>query len=84
MHCVVGKGHDLSLEVISNVNDCNEITNHWLNVVTARCIRKWGPLTEEELRGAEMAENPQNKAAVATGLNDKEKAVLMPIEIILA
>lgn len=72
IHCVIGKGHDLSLEVISNVKDYNELTNHWLNIVTARCIRKFGALTEEELKGAEIGDNPQSKY---TGLTEKEKLV---------
>ena len=78
---MIGKGHDLSLEVISNVTDYNEVTNHWLNVITAKCIRKFGPLTEEELKGAEAVEKAQAKASVGgSGMSPQEKSVVETIE----
>ena len=61
------------MEVIFSVVDNNEITNHWLNVATAKCIRVHGVLTEDELKAAEVAENPQAKPAAE--LNEKEKIV---------
>ncbi len=81
VHCVIGKSHDLSLEVISNINDYNEVTNHWLNVVTAKCIRKLGPLTEDDLKGAEVMETAQAKLSVGgRGITAQEKGVIETIE----
>lgn len=57
---------ELSLEVINNITDFDEWTNHWLNVITAKCIRQFGPLNEEELKGV--------------GQENKEKTEIEPAE----
>ena len=79
MQCVIGKGKVLSLESISPIKDPNEITNHWLNIITGKCIRKLGALSEDELKGAEAAET--NKIIEKrTDLSTEEKTALETIE----
>ena len=62
-------GPEIKLETICNILDCNEITNHWLYTSTTRCIRKYGPLSEEELKSAETTDKKGDN------LTDKEKFV---------
>jgi len=78
-HCVIGKGHTLSLEAIFEVKDSNEITNHWLNVITGRCIRRHGPLSDDELKLAEQA-GLSELIERRQDLDPKEKSVLETIE----
>ncbi len=66
-------GYELSLELIANVTDYNEVTNHWLNTATAKCIRKYGSLSEEELKSAEATDAAAK--AKAPELSEKEKLV---------
>ena len=69
---------ELSLEMIANVGDYNEITNHWLNAATAKCIRKYGPLSEEELKSAEATDPQRAKAAELT---EQEKLVKQSVDV---
>ena len=39
---------ELSLELIRRVEDFNEVTNHYLSVIAAKCSRKLGPLVIED------------------------------------
>ena len=48
--------NELKVNSISNVKDPNEITNHWLYVMTTHCIRKYGALSEEELKSVEVGQ----------------------------
>ena len=59
--CTVSKTKELSLERISNVSNFNEVTNHWLNVATAHCIRKFGTLSEEDQKSSEEAKDSKIK-----------------------
>eukprot|EP00826_Nyctotherus_ovalis_P060469 TRINITY_DN848_c0_g1_i10.p1 TRINITY_DN848_c0_g1~~TRINITY_DN848_c0_g1_i10.p1 ORF type:complete len:178 (+),score=54.02 TRINITY_DN848_c0_g1_i10:306-839(+) len=79
VHCVIGKGHTLSLEAIFEVRDSNEVTNHWLNVITGKCIRRYGALSDEELRAAEEAEVSESIER-RQDLDPVEKTVLEVIE----
>ena len=72
-------GSEIKLESIVNITDCNEVTNHWLYVTTTRCIRKYGPLSEDELRSAETTEKSKYE-----GIGDNEKLVVDAIKIIKA
>ncbi|MDR3548304.1 MAG: hypothetical protein P4M11_08600 [Candidatus Pacebacteria bacterium] len=61
---------EIKLELISNIVDHNEVTNHWLYVTTTRCIRKYGPLSEDELKSAETTDKPKYE-----NINENERLV---------
>lgn len=70
---------EIKIESISNLTDLNEFVNHWLYVTTTRCIRKYGPLSEDELRSAETVEKAKYE-----NLNENEKLVVEAIKSLKA
>ncbi len=70
---------EIKLESISNITDYNEVTNHWLYVTTTRCIRKYGPLSEDELRSAETTDKSKYE-----GIGETEKLIVDAIKTIKA
>ena len=74
--CNIGRTYELSLEFMSTLSSHEELTNHWLSVITAYCVRKFGTLTPEKLNiMIEMKKEGRS-------LTVKEKAIIDSIEML--
>ncbi len=72
---------ELALDSISPVEDSNEITNHWLRVISAKCVRK-----HDALSAGELAEKPAGSVDSASKVygeaereEEKQHLVLSPL-----
>eukprot|EP00826_Nyctotherus_ovalis_P000878 TRINITY_DN10068_c0_g1_i6.p1 TRINITY_DN10068_c0_g1~~TRINITY_DN10068_c0_g1_i6.p1 ORF type:complete len:231 (+),score=14.07 TRINITY_DN10068_c0_g1_i6:363-1055(+) len=70
-------GNEIKANLMANVTDHNEVTNHWLYVMTTHCIRKYGPLSEEELRSVEAGQKHE-------GATENEDLIVSAIKTIRA
>lgn len=92
LRCAIRPNRFLALETINEVKDSNAITNHWLNVAMASCIRKFGALSPAQIHKIETTPIPVPKSArrksekpasEKPALTQKEKSMLEAINKVL-